>query len=58
MIKHNRKDDDGHKFLVPEDLLSRFDELLDKLLSTKRFTQEYYDLEADFCNEFQQYMVG
>lgn len=54
----NRKDDDGHKFLVPQDYLARFDELLERYRKTKRFTDEYYDAEAEFCNEFERFMVG
>ena len=58
MVKYNRRDNDCHKYLIPEDLLARFDELLEKLESVRRPSAEYYDLDAQFGNEFQKYMVG
>lgn len=58
MAKFNRKDNDGHKFNVPADQLDQFDSLFEQYCKAKRFTDEYYDLEAQFCNEFEQYMVG
>lgn len=57
-MKHNRKDDDGHKFNVPANLLETFDDLLQRYSDSKRFSDEYYDLEAQFCNTFERYMVG
>lgn len=57
-MMYNRKDDDGHKFHIPEDLLAEFDALLANYRNAKRFSEEYYDLEAEFCNKFEQYMVG
>ena len=54
----NRSDNDGHKFMIPQDLLEDFDSLFDQYNKAKRFTDEYYDLEAEFCNKFGQYMVG
>lgn len=57
-MTHNRKDNDGHKFDVPDNLLALFDDLLDRYSRAKRFTDEYYDLESQFCNAFERYMVG
>lgn len=57
-MKYNRKDNDGHRFNVPENLLERFDDLLNRYTRAARFSDEYYDLEAEFCNEFEEYMVG
>lgn len=58
MAKYNRKDNEGHRFNVPAELLIRFDELFDAYCRAKRFSDEYYDLETQFCNEFEQYMIG
>ena len=58
MVEYNRKDNDCHKYMVPEAMLPRFDELLEKLQTVKLRSTEYYDLEAEFSNEFHQYMVG
>lgn len=57
-MNYNRKNSDGHKYNVPNELLGGFDALFDRYCKAKRFTDEYYDAEADFCNQFEQYMVG
>lgn len=54
----NRKDNDGHKFNIPENLLGEFDALFESYNNAKRFTDEFYNLEAEFCNKFNQYMIG
>ena len=58
MKNYNRKDDDGHKFLVPEDLLTEFDDLFDRYCNAEFLSKEYYELESEFCNKFQRYMVN
>jgi hypothetical protein len=58
MHKYNRKDNDGHKFLIPKDQLTEFDDLFNSYCNAKRFTDEYNDLESEFCNKFWQYVVG
>jgi len=58
MDAYNRRDDDLHKYMVPESLLTRFDELLEMLRNVKRPSLEYYDLDAQFGNEFNEYIVG
>ncbi len=57
-MTYNRKDNDGHKFNVPEESLERFDSLLTAYTNSKCFSEEYYNLEAQFCNEFEEYMIG
>lgn len=57
-MNYNRKDNDEHKYNVPNDLLDEFDTLFDRYCKAKRFTDEYYDAEADFSKQFEQYMVG
>lgn len=57
-MKYNRKDNDGHKFNVPDELLDEFDAAFDRYSKAKRFSDEYYDAEADFCNRFEEYMMG
>jgi hypothetical protein len=54
----NRKDNDGHRFLIPEQLLNQFDVLLDEYTRAEKFSDRYYDLEAEFCKQFEQYMIG
>jgi len=56
--RYNRQDNDGHKFRIPADLLKDFDRIFESYCKAKRFTEEYYDLEAEFCNKFEEYMVG
>ena len=53
-----RKDNDGHKFKIPSDLVEEFDRLFESYCKAKRFSDEYYDLEAEFCNKFSDYMFG
>ena len=57
-MKYNRRDNDGHRFNVPEDLLERFDSLFEAYCNSKWHSDEYHELEAEFCNEFSHYMVG
>lgn len=58
MSDYNRKDNDGHKFNVPQELLAEFDDLLDRYINAKFMSEEKFELEAEFCNKFQDYMVG
>lgn len=53
-----RKDNDGHKFVVPANLADRFDELFNHYCEQKYGTEAYWDAEAAFNNEFEEYMVG
>lgn len=52
-----RKDNDGHGYGVPTELLEEFDDLFGRYSRAKRFSDEMYDLEAEFCNKFDQFMV-
>jgi hypothetical protein len=56
--KYNRKDNDGHKFDVPVELLEFFDESLEEYSRCKRFSEEYYKVERRFNYNFGMYMVG
>lgn len=58
MARYNRKDNDGHKFNVPKEELLEFDGLFDRYCRAKSFTDEKYELEAEFCNKFGKYMIG
>ena len=58
MSAYNRKDNDGHKFLIPEELIPEFDELFERYCSAPAFSELRYDLEAEFCNKFQEFMIG
>lgn len=51
-------DNDGHMFWLPIELKEEFQLLLEKYSNAKRFTEEYYTLEAEFENKFSKYMVG
>lgn len=53
-----KKDGDGHKYKIPENLEARFDELLEKTFSVKFGSAEYRDACAAFSNEFFDFMVG
>lgn len=52
------KDDDGHHFLLPRDVVHSFDFQLRKIRDSELGSDDWYDAVADFCREFDQYMVG
>lgn len=56
--KYNRKDNDGHKFNVPEELLELFDEQLAEMTKNKFLSEGYYKAVDRFNYNFEMYMVG
>lgn len=56
--KYNRKDNDGHKFDVPEELLELFDEQLAEMSNSKFLSEGYYKAVDRFNYNFEMYMVG
>lgn len=56
--KYNRKDNDGHKYDVPEELLEYFDAMLEDTTKQKFLTEDYYKSVDRFNYNFQVYMVG
>lgn len=56
-IGYYRQDDDSHNYIIPENQIKYFDEILDRLVSGTVHGDEYYDLESDFCNKFDRYRV-
>lgn len=57
-MSYNRKDNDGHRYNVPEDLLEDFDSCLWLLCNAVFLSNEYYEAQTNFCNQFEEYMVG
>jgi len=53
-----KMDNDGHRFEVPVELEARFNELFEFYIQQEWLSEAYYDAEAAFCNEFEQYMIG
>lgn len=53
-----KRDNDGHRFEIPAELESEFDRLFNHYCDQKRGTDEYWDAEAEFNNQFEDYMVG
>ena len=58
MLTVFRKDNEGHKFVVPAILADRFDELFEQYCSQEYGTESYWNAEAQFNNEFEEYMVA
>jgi hypothetical protein len=58
MKKYNRKDNDGHKYNVPLNLLDFFDTQMELIIKAKRFTSEWYEANDRFNYYFEEYMVG
>jgi hypothetical protein len=57
-IKYNRKDNDGHKYLIPKDMLDDFDNLLSRIENAPFMSTKKWAAEDDFIELFSQYMVG
>ena len=53
-----RKDNDGHRYEIPDELAAKFDCLFTACYSAKYGTDAYWDAEVEFNNEFEQFMVG
>ena len=58
MVRYNRKDDDGHKYLIPKALLAEFDSLLERVQNAPSMSEMKWDLEDEFNDKFYEYMVG
>jgi hypothetical protein len=52
-----RYDDDGHIYLIPEELVDRFDISLDNINSSEFMSDKWYDFVNRFSDKFSQYMV-
>ena len=55
---YNRCDDDGHKYVVPEELLEEFDRLSELCEDAEWLSGEWYACVAEFNRKFHQYNVG
>lgn len=53
-----RKDNDGHKYRLPILAVDAFEQILEEINAAKRFSDEWYDLNANLDSRFGQYMVG
>lgn len=58
MQTYNRKDNDAHKYLIPEDLLAEFDRLMDIMCDYDTSEDDIMDAESEFCIKFTKFMVG
>lgn len=60
MDTYNRKDNDGHKFNIPDELLTEWDDLFLRYTSGryKESSNEYFELESKIYNKFNMFMVG
>lgn len=57
-INYNRRDDDGHRYAIPEDQLLDFDTLQTAIEDSDWLSDQWYDLITEFNDKFHQYMVG
>jgi hypothetical protein len=54
-----REDDDGHWYLIPEDKVQRFRELMDKLVDLQWVMNEEWEETNDaVINEFDEYRLS
>ena len=57
-VKYNFKDDDGHKYMIPEDLLDDATVLLERIENAPFMSEEKWNAEDDFIEHFNHFMVG
>jgi len=53
-----RKDDDCHDYVVPEEEVEAFDELIEKIESTKWMSDEWNKLINEFNDKYWRYNLG
>ena len=52
-----RKDNDSHRYEIPDELVDEFDQLFETYCNALRGTDAYWDAEDEFNNRFTQFMV-
>lgn len=55
---YDLRDNDGHMYRVPAELVEEFKTLRDKIISVKPRSDAWYDLNAEFDNKFHHLMFG
>lgn len=53
-----RKDEDGHWFLIPKELVEKFDSYMEKIYSFDLTEKEKWDLEDEFVANFENYRLS
>ena len=53
---YDLRDNDGHMYRVPAELVDEFKKLRDDVLSVKFRSEAWYDLHAEFDNKFGRLM--
>jgi len=56
-MKYNRKDDECHKYLVPDDLLNEFDSQMDAMADAEEMSDGWYYLCDKFEVTFGKYRI-
>ena len=52
-----RKDNDGHKYVIPKEYVDEFDALLEAVCSAKMGSSEFYDLNDEIDSKFGKFKV-
>lgn len=52
------KDNDGHVYVIPTSMLTKWNELMDIITSSKVGSNQYQDANAELDNTFHVYMRG
>lgn len=58
MKTYNRRDEDSHKFNIPDDMLEEFDRLMRLREEADWNSDRWYDLTAEFNDKFYKYNLG
>lgn len=55
-MEWNRKDHEGHSYLIPSELLDQFDCDYEQLADSVWMSARWYQLTAQFDNRYSQFM--
>jgi len=52
------KDEDGHTYFIPENLISDFNKAQKEIWLSEMYGDEYWEANRLFCEQFNKYMVA
>lgn len=57
-MKELKRDNDGHKYMVPSKLVERFDSIMEQINHYNMGSEDWYDYNDLLDYEFGKYMEG
>jgi hypothetical protein len=58
MLGRFQKDDDGHTYFIPINLMDNFQKSQKKIWLSEFYSDEYYNAVEEFCNKFNEYKMA